>query len=207
MVQCVETEESKFLEPMRNLFNMYRFKPRIQNFTYQCVGHGPPISGTWSRVFLFLPKCPGPKWEGAMIYSNGNIYHWCASICILQKIMQHPSELSEFPNRPSNSSASSTSRGRRESRSSPSSSCWTTDVCVIKNTCSLQAGLDVWLFVLRLVDKMYKKIIRCIFFPRSIAHVQISAYSSKLTSEKPHKQENSNNRKRTTGGWVLQKNI
>lgn len=163
MVQCVETEESKFLEPMRNLFNMYRFKPRIQYFNYQCVGqwkgsmlhamwNDPPISGTWSRVFLFLPKCPGPKWEGAMIYSNGNIYHWCASICILQKI------ISEFPNRPSNSSASSTSRGRRESRSSPSSSCWTTDGCVIKNTCSLQAGLDVWLFVLGLVDKMYKKI-------------------------------------------------
>lgn len=156
MVQCVETEESKFLEPMRNLFNMYRFKPRIQYFNYQCVGqwkgsmlhsmwNDPPISGTWSRVFLFLPKCPGPKWEGAMIYSNGNIYHWCASICILQEIVQNPSELSEFPNRPSNSSASSTSRGRRESRSSPSSSCWTTDVCVIKNTCSLQAGLDVWM--------------------------------------------------------------
>ena len=108
------------------------FQARIQYFNYQCVGqwkgsilqsiwNGPPISGTWSRVFLFLPECPGPKcWEGAMMYSNGNIwvfpkigvpqnrwcimenpskmddlevplfletpiYHWCASICILQK--------------------------------------------------------------------------------------------------------------------------
>lgn len=58
MVQCVETEESKFLELMRNLFNMYRFKPAFSTSITSALDNGKEASSSPYEMALQFPA-PG----------------------------------------------------------------------------------------------------------------------------------------------------